>query len=97
MALVLRSITNFYDHIFVNLKDPRNASYPLIGDSPLPAMSIVIAYALFCKYGPQYMESRKPFELKKVMLVYNFLQVVMNLGANLVVRTLKSYANRKLN
>lgn len=31
------------------------------------------------KHGPKLMENRKAFELKTVLLVYNFAQVVLNL------------------
>lgn len=85
MALVMRSVLNFHDYIFVTLKDPRNSHYALIGDSPAPVFSIVIAYALFCKYGPRFMDSKKPVELKLVMSIYNFLQVALNFGASVAV------------
>lgn len=86
MALVLRSVLNFYNHVFVTLSDPRTANYVLIGDSPLPVISILIGYTLFCKYGPRYMDSRKPVELKSVMSLYNFAQVILNTVASSVVR-----------
>lgn len=28
--------------------------------------------------GPRFMENRKPFELKNVLIVYNFLQVLFS-------------------
>jgi GNS1/SUR4 family len=36
------------------------------------------AYYMLFTYGPKFMESRKPFELKTIMTLYNFLQVVLN-------------------
>jgi len=78
MALVLRSIVNYYDYIYVTLKDPRTANFPLIGDSPFPVIFILFCYAILCKYGPRYMESRNPFELKSTILVYNFMQIIFN-------------------
>lgn len=95
MALVLRSVLSFYDYIFVTLKDPRTANFSLIGDSPLPVISIVVLYTLLCKYGPPYMKSRKPVELKFLMTLYNFIQVLFNTTASIIVRYSVNYLQSK--
>lgn len=46
-------------------------------NSPVPVLSIIAAYLYFVKsLGPKLMKKREPFNLRKVMLVYNAVQVV---------------------
>jgi elongation of very long chain fatty acids protein 7 len=48
--------------------------------SPLPTISIIALYLYFVKnLGPALMRDRKPFELKRVLTVYNLFQVAGNL------------------
>lgn len=52
---------------------------PLIG-SPLPASIIVLTYFLLVfKIGPDFMECRKPYNVRSAMLKYNIAQIAMNL------------------
>lgn len=37
-----------------------------------------IIFFCFQVLGPRFMESRKPYELKNVLILYNFLQVVFS-------------------
>ncbi|KAG8195038.1 hypothetical protein JTE90_029618 [Oedothorax gibbosus] len=47
---------------------------------PSVSIAIVIAYILFVKWiGPAIMANRKPFELKYLMIVYDFGQVLVNM------------------
>lgn len=39
------------------------------------------------RFGPELMAKRKPFELRRVMIVYNFVQVVLNLLIAIKVST----------
>lgn len=65
----------FYYFLF---SDPRTNQWWLIG-SPLPGFSIIVSYLLFVlRIGPKYMQNRKPFDLKNVLIVYNFLQVLIS-------------------
>lgn len=58
--------------------DPRLDGYFLM-DSPVPITVIVLNYVLFVKFwGPALMEKRPAFELRNVLLVYNFLLVIYN-------------------
>lgn len=44
--------------------------------SPLPTILICCTYVYTMKVlGPKLMENRKPFQLQKVLILYNFLQV----------------------
>jgi len=58
--------------------DPRVAHLPLLGNLWI-VLAIVAAYVAFVlHYGPRWMEHRNPFELKRVMQVYNVVQVLTN-------------------
>ena len=42
-------------------------------------MGILAAYLYFVlSWGPRQMEHRKPFELKKTLVIYNFFQVLLS-------------------
>lgn len=52
--------------------DPRISEYPFM-TSPLPMTAILLFYVYFIlSLGPRLMAGRKPFDLKKIMVVYNF-------------------------
>ncbi|XP_020808437.1 elongation of very long chain fatty acids protein AAEL008004 [Drosophila serrata] len=74
-------LTNFYDgwrDLMDNKSDPRTRDYPLMS-SPFPTIAISLTYAYIVKVlGPKLMENRKPFELRKVLIVYNALQVAFS-------------------
>lgn len=58
--------------------DARTNNWPLISD-PIPGVTILAFYLYFVlKWGPNYMKDKKPWELKNVLIVYNFLQVVFS-------------------
>lgn len=48
--------------------------------SPLPQTIIISAYIYFVmSLGPRLMENKKPFDLKKVLVIYNFSVVALSL------------------
>lgn len=48
--------------------------------SPVPQTIIIASYIYFVTtLGPKLMENRKPFDLKKPMIVYNFSIVALSL------------------
>lgn len=48
--------------------------------TPWPVLSITGAYLIFVtKLGPQLMKNRKPFDLQKVIAMYNLYQMVSNM------------------
>lgn len=62
----------------VFLLDPRVEDW-LLMSSPLPQTIILGFYIYFVtSLGPKLMENRKPFELKKVMITYNFSIVLFS-------------------
>lgn len=79
MALVLKRIFQGYFHIFNELVDPRTEDMFLMS-SPIPIIVIVTLWFFFiCKWGPQLMKNREPFNIKKIMIVYNIVQVLCNM------------------
>ncbi|XP_076618224.1 very long chain fatty acid elongase AAEL008004-like isoform X2 [Colletes latitarsis] len=72
------SVVRFYDHVFHDLSDPRTKDWFLIR-SPVPGATLLIGYLYFClSWGPRQMEHRKPYQLKNILVVYNFLQVLLS-------------------
>ncbi|XP_068898150.1 very long chain fatty acid elongase AAEL008004-like isoform X1 [Tenebrio molitor] len=77
MAPMLSIITNM-KNFFDEHGDPRIAQWPMMS-TPLPSIVISLVYIYFAKFlGPQLMKNRKPFQLKKAILMYNLLQVFLS-------------------
>ncbi|NWQ88044.1 ELOV7 protein, partial [Burhinus bistriatus] len=59
--------------------DPRLDGWPLMS-SPFPTTFIIGTYIYFVtSLGPKLMENKKPFELRQIMVFYNFSVVVLSL------------------
>lgn len=64
-----------YYYLFL---DPRVKDWPMCS-SPLPTLAACICYAYCAKVvGPRLMANRKPFELRNVLIVYNFAQTIFS-------------------
>ncbi|XP_002400747.2 elongation of very long chain fatty acids protein AAEL008004 [Ixodes scapularis] len=60
-------------------RDSRTSGWLLTGN-PIPVAVITIAYVYFVKVaGPRWMRYRKPFDLRRWILVYNFLTATLSL------------------
>ncbi|BET02250.1 GNS1/SUR4 family [Nesidiocoris tenuis] len=71
-------LSAWWDFLFHELADQRTSEWPLM-DNPLPTLVILLLYLYFVlNLGPRIMEKRKPFELKNVLIVYNFIQVLVS-------------------
>ncbi|KAJ0180130.1 hypothetical protein K1T71_004721 [Dendrolimus kikuchii] len=78
MELSNSSWAKTYNHLFVELADPRTNDWFLI-KNPVPGLTIIGLYLYFTlKWGPRYMADKKPFQLQKTLMVYNFLQVLVS-------------------
>uniref|UniRef100_A0A8C6V2S3 Elongation of very long chain fatty acids protein n=1 Tax=Neogobius melanostomus TaxID=47308 RepID=A0A8C6V2S3_9GOBI len=65
--------------ICVYFVDPRTKDW-LLMPSPFPQALIILAYILFVTLvGPRLMKNRKAFDLKNVLIVYNFAVVGLSL------------------
>ncbi|KAL6459142.1 hypothetical protein MHYP_G00326140 [Metynnis hypsauchen] len=72
------SAVRIYDE-WMKTADPRTQDW-LLMSSPLPQTIIIASYIYFVmSLGPRLMENRKSFDLKRVLVVYNFSVVVLSL------------------
>lgn len=70
-------ITNFRD-LLSTARDGEE-HFILIQCFPWPPLMVFALYMIVVRFGPELMAKRKSFELRRVMIVYNFVQVVLNL------------------
>lgn len=68
----------FWHDLIDNKSDQRVKNWFLMS-SPFPTILICIFYILIVKIGPKLMRNRKAFELRKIILFYNFFQIIFNL------------------
>ncbi|XP_017798369.1 PREDICTED: elongation of very long chain fatty acids protein AAEL008004-like [Habropoda laboriosa] len=75
----MTGIVEWYKEIMINKSDPRTRDWFLTsGLGPLSV--ILVSYVYFCtSAGPRYMKDKKPYELRNVMIVYNFIQVLLSM------------------
>lgn len=60
------------------IADPRTKGWFLMS-SPLPTLMICLSYVYIVKVlGPRLMANRKPFELRRTLIVYNLFQVIFS-------------------
>lgn len=63
---------------FIYFLDPRTSKW-LLMSSPGPLLTILATYWYFCiSAGPRYMKDRKPYDLKRIIQLYNAVQVLLS-------------------
>lgn len=69
----------WYHRLMVDLRDPRVDGW--LGMASLwPTIAICTAYVYIVKVaGPRFMKDREPFQIKSILLVYNFSQTLFSL------------------
>ncbi|XP_073989567.1 very long chain fatty acid elongase 7-like isoform X2 [Rhodnius prolixus] len=78
MASLVSYVTAYYNRIFHEKGDPRSNDLFLMS-SPVPMAMLLIGYWYFVtKLGKDLMEHRKPFNLEKVMVIFNVAQSIIN-------------------
>ena len=51
-----------------------------LGSGPGPLAMIIATYVYICLFaGQNYMKDKKPYELRTVLVVYNFIQVLLSM------------------
>ncbi|KAJ8309202.1 hypothetical protein KUTeg_014076 [Tegillarca granosa] len=73
---ILNSIVIHYTNMMA-LGDPRVESWAFMG-SPFPTLMTLTAYFIFVYNGPGIMKDRKPFDLKFILIIYNFFMVFLS-------------------
>ncbi|XP_055714746.1 elongation of very long chain fatty acids protein AAEL008004-like [Phlebotomus papatasi] len=77
MALVIGKMAGLYHYLNDELGDPRVVDYPMM-KNPLMLLILVAVYLYFVlKWGPKFMEKRKPFNLERILIVFNVIQIVV--------------------
>jgi len=77
MALIMRYIDSMQRYMD-SVGDPRTRDWPMMS-SPFPTLAVCLSYAYFVKViGPKVMENRKPFNLRHILILYNFVQVIFS-------------------
>ncbi|XP_018327717.1 elongation of very long chain fatty acids protein 7-like [Agrilus planipennis] len=77
MSQLFKKLASGYHHLFYELADPRVEPFFLMS-SPIPVAIIVAFYIYFVfKLGPRLMKNRPPFDLEKVLIIYNIVQIIL--------------------
>ena len=75
-------LLDFWDEI----GDKRTKHYLLNRYGPLPIMTLMFVYLSFCTIiGPRLMRHREPFNLRKVIMIYNIIMVILNARNTLMI------------
>ncbi|MBZ3888334.1 Elongation of very long chain fatty acids protein 4 [Sciurus carolinensis] len=77
VSTALNDTVEFYRWTW-SIADKRVEDWPLM-QSPWPTLSISTLYLLFVWLGPKWMKDREPFQMRLVLIVYNFGMVLLNL------------------
>ncbi|XP_057332475.1 elongation of very long chain fatty acids protein 7-like [Microplitis mediator] len=71
-------IIEWYRDLMQNKIDHRTSDWFLV-TGPGPLLMIVVTYVYFStSAGPRYMRDKKPYSLKNILIVYNFIQVILS-------------------
>lgn len=63
---------------FTDLADPRTSGWFLMSDPIAVYVMLILYYYFVKKIGPQYMKDKKPYQLNRIIRVYNVLQIAVN-------------------
>ncbi|KAJ3620804.1 hypothetical protein MTP99_004723 [Tenebrio molitor] len=85
-------MSTMLDKVFEFLTDSPPISDPrmdrILMRTPVQLITIIACYLLLIyKLGPNFMKERKTLELKKILVVYNILQIFLNLGIFIMAAT----------
>jgi hypothetical protein len=74
MSSYVSHIVKMYDE-FLPYADPRSRGWLLLNNSPIQVWCLTALYLTFVWLGPKVMRNRAPFNLQKLMFVYNIALV----------------------
>ncbi|KAF7413403.1 hypothetical protein HZH68_001892 [Vespula germanica] len=78
MTSIVADLIHGYRDLMDNKSDPRVNDWVMMS-SPFPTMAICLFYAYFSKViGPKLMENKKPFNLRRLLIVYNLVQTLFS-------------------
>lgn len=70
--------------IFIYYSDNRLNHLPFM-ENPISMVLLISTYLYVIRNGKKFMEPQKPYNIHKIIIVYNILQIITNLGLFLVV------------
>lgn len=77
MSLILKKAMQGYFILFDEITDPRTKTWFLVA-KPYQVLTILGIYLMFIlKWGPQWMKNRQPYNIDKILILYNALQVLI--------------------
>ncbi|KAL0277861.1 UNVERIFIED_CONTAM: hypothetical protein PYX00_004992 [Menopon gallinae] len=77
MALLLKTMYHLYQKAVIESSDPRTRNWFMTG-SPIPCIILLLCYNYFVqKLGPELMKDRKPFNVDRLIQIYNIIQVLL--------------------
>ncbi|XP_059610236.1 elongation of very long chain fatty acids protein 7-like [Phlebotomus argentipes] len=77
MAQLITRIIALYHYVNDELSDPRTSDYPMM-KNPLKLLILLGLYLYFVlELGPKIMEKRKPFNLERILIVFNVAQIAI--------------------
>ncbi|XP_062556586.1 elongation of very long chain fatty acids protein 4-like [Armigeres subalbatus] len=78
MSFIMEKLFNGYNQFIWNNRDDRSNHLPLMdGTWQVPTIIAVYLMAVL-KFGPRFMENRKPYDLKNWIRLYNLVQIAAN-------------------
>ncbi|KAM5284536.1 very long chain fatty acid elongase 4 [Hipposideros larvatus] len=77
VSTALNDTVEFYRWSWT-ITDKRVENWPLM-QSPWPTLCISTLYLLFVWLGPKWMQAREAFQMRLVLIIYNFGMVLLNL------------------
>lgn len=80
----------FYFSIKKIILDTRLNHMPFM-QSPLPMLLLVAAYLFIVQTGRKWMEHRQPLQIDRLIIAYNFAQIVVNSILVLVVSSIEEW------
>ncbi|XP_048736376.2 elongation of very long chain fatty acids protein AAEL008004-like isoform X2 [Ostrea edulis] len=73
----ITEVRRFYHYVMEDLSDPRTEDWFMVR-SPVPLLLTIGVYLYLVKMGPIWMKSWKTYDLKTVMIIYNFSMVLLS-------------------
>lgn len=74
--MAMQRMMNFYEKVIAE-GDPKTEGWPMIA-TPWPTIACIAVYLFIVKVGPKLMEERKAWDLKGLLIVYNFALVILS-------------------
>ncbi|RZF36661.1 hypothetical protein LSTR_LSTR012747 [Laodelphax striatellus] len=78
MAKVFEKFSTGYNTLFNDMADPRVKDWTLMSDPGIVLLMTITYIYVVVSFGPRYMQNRKAFDLRKIIIGYNAFQVVAN-------------------